>query len=568
MRRLVPFSLVGLSLLTLAVATQADPIDDYIKRQMKLQHLPGLSLAVVKDGKVIKAKGYGWANIETNTQATPETVYQIQSITKQFTATGIMMLVEQGKLNLDASVGTYLDGTPDTWKNITLRHLLTHTSGIKDYINEPTQNLRLDVTDQEVFQAAVPRPLNFPVGEQYAYSNTNYHLLGMILHKLSGKPYGEFLRERIFEPLGMKDTRILTLSEIIPNRASGYRWDGKEFRNGDYIAASVLGYAGGGIRSTVLDIAKWDAALYGEKLLKKPSLEQMWTPAKLNNGTLTNYGFGWGLGAVRGHRFVSHTGGHLTGFTTVITRFLEDKLTVIVFTNQTGASNPTSIAQGVARFHIPALALPRRTAAKIDAARFDVCTGRYEFANNVMLTLTRDKKTLLAALPGKAAEEVLPQSEDTLFFVDQDILMTFQKDSTGAVTGLTWKQEGQDKHVPRIGPLMRMLPAQPDSDPALTTKIERVLKALAQGGKVLEESSSITAGAKKDFGSLPYADLAGFQSLSYVAEQNITDRGIERHGSRVSRIRYYKMMTEQEPDYLLIYLTADNLFTDIDVVKD
>ena len=358
MRRGIQAGLAVVSLLTLALAVQADSIDEYIKREMQNQHIPSLSLAVVKDGKVIKAKGYGLANIETNTPATADTIFQIQSVTKQFTATAIMMLVEEGKVDLDAPVGKYLDGTPEIWQSITVRRLLTHTSGIKDYINEPTQSLRLEVTDAEVFAAAVTRPLDFPVGDRYAYSNTNYHLLGMMIHKISGKPYGDFLQERIFAPLAMKDTRILSLAEIIPHRASGYRWDGKEMQNGEYIAASVLGYAGGGIRSTVRDLAKWDAALYTEKLLKQSSLEQMWTPAKLNNGSLTSYGFGWGIGTLSGHRFVSHTGGHLTGFTTVITRFLDDRLTVIVLTNQTGLSDPSAIAKGIAGFYLPGLTPP------------------------------------------------------------------------------------------------------------------------------------------------------------------------------------------------------------------
>jgi CubicO group peptidase (beta-lactamase class C family) len=568
MRRLFPTNLAVLLLLTLAMTVRADRIDDYIRKQMQRQHIPGLSLAVVKDGKVIKAKGYGLANVETNTPAKPETVYQIQSMTKQFTATGIMMLVEEGKIRLDEPVGAYLEGTPESWKSITVRHLLTHTSGIKDYINEPTQSLRLDVTDAEVFQATIPRPLNFPVGERFLYSNTNYHLLGMMIHKITGKPYGEFLRERVFEPLGMKDTRILSLTEIIPLRASGYRWDGRLLRNGDYIAGSVLGYAGGGIRSTVLDLAKWDAALYGERLLKEASLEQMWTPAKLNNGSRSDYGFGWRLGSLRGRRFVSHGGGHLTGFTSVITRFPEDRLTVIVFTNQMGAASPASIAEGVARLYIPALAIPTRTVAKVDPALLDAYTGRYELANNAMLTVTRERKRLLTALPGQEAEEVLPESENTFFFPERDILMTFLKDNKGEVSGLVWKQDGQDRTVPRIGPLAHALKPGSDPDTALNGKIVTALKALAQGGKVVEDAAELTPGARMDFADGPVSGLTGIQSFVYVADQDITGRGIERHGAAVVRIRYFKLVREGEIGYVLVHLTADGLITDVDVVED
>jgi len=334
---------------------QAERVEELVKWEMERQGIPGLSLAVVRDGQVVLAQGYGLANVELGVAATPQTVYQLQSLTKSFTATGIMMLVEEGKVGLDDKIGKHLAVPTDRWKNITVRHLLTHTSGIKDFINEPTVSLRLDVAEEEVLKAAARRPLNFEPGEKYAYSNTNYHLLAMIVHKATGKSYGEFLRERIFDPLGMDQTRVVSLSEIIPNRAAGYRRERGAMRNGEFVAPTILGYGGGGLRSTVLDLAKWDAALYTEKLLKRSSLEQMWTPAKLNSGKPTAYGFGWGIGTIRGHRCLSHTGAHVTGFATAISRFVDDKLTVIVLANCNGA-NPAGIAQRIARLYIPGLA--------------------------------------------------------------------------------------------------------------------------------------------------------------------------------------------------------------------
>jgi len=335
-------------------AARADQIDEYIQSEMQRQHIPGLSLAVVKAGQVVKAGAYGLANVELNVPATTETVYQIQSVTKQFTATAIMMLVEEGKVKLDAKVGEYLSGTPESWKDITVRNLLTHTSGIKDFINEPTANLRLDVTEEEVLRATAQRPLNFAPGEKYAYSNTNYHLLAMIIRKITGLGYGEYLRQRIFGPLGMAHTKLVNLSEITPGRASGYLWQNDMLRNGVFIAPSILAYGGGGIRSTVLDMAKWDAALYTEKLLKRSSLEQTWRGTKLNNGKVSGYGFGWGVGEVNGHRLLSHTGSNSTGFSSVISRFVDDKVTVIMLSNRGGA-DLTPMATKVAGFYIPEL---------------------------------------------------------------------------------------------------------------------------------------------------------------------------------------------------------------------
>jgi len=331
-----------------------DKIDQAVASEMNTQRIPGVSVAVVKDGKVIFSKGYGLANVELGVKATDKTVYQIQSVTKQFTAAAIMMLVQEGKIGLDDPLSKYLDKTPDLWKDVTIRHLLTHTSGIKDFINEPTQSLKLEVTEQEVFDATAPRPLNFKTGDQYQYSNTNYHLLAMVIRKLTGKSYGDMLNERIFKPLMMKDTIIMNLSGIVDRRAAGYLMDNGKLRNGEYVAQSVLAYAGGGVMSTVLDMAKWDAALDGNSILTLASKKDIWSPMKLNSGGLSQYGFGWALGTVNGHREYAHSGGHVTGFTTYYAKYPDEGLTVFVFTNS-GWGNPGKIAREIAGCVAPAL---------------------------------------------------------------------------------------------------------------------------------------------------------------------------------------------------------------------
>jgi D-alanyl-D-alanine carboxypeptidase len=350
--------LVFLLLLLASAVLRAEPVDDYVRSQMKKQHIPGLSLAVVQDGKVTKAAGYGLANIELNAPVQPQTIFQIQSITKTFTATAIMLLVDEGKLNLEDKITKYLSGVPACWNDITIRHLLTHTSGIKDFINEPTMDLRHDIKPEDVIKSLLELPLNFPPGEKYAYSNTGYHLLGMIIHQVTGKLWGDFLKERIFEPLAMNDTRVVSCSELITNRAAGYVWENGQVQNGYFLAPTILAYAGGGLRSTALDLAKWDAALAGEKVLKRPVLDQMWTPAKFNNGSPSSYGFGWVITNSHGHRVISHTGSHMTGFKTVLLRLVDDKLTVIVLTNQRAAEQ-TTIAMGVAGFYVPDLNGPK-----------------------------------------------------------------------------------------------------------------------------------------------------------------------------------------------------------------
>jgi len=333
----------------------ADGVDDLLSAEILEGHIPGLSVAVVRDGRIVKTGAYGLADLELGVQTTPRTVFQIQSITKTFTSAAILLLADEGKLSLEDPVAKHLEGTPHSWKDITIRHLLNHTSGIKDFINEPTASLRIDVTEMEVLYAVATRPLNFSPGERWAYSNTNYHLLAMVIRKLTGKWYADFLRERIFLPLGMRDTRPVSLSDIIPNRASGYSWTGEAYRKGNFIAESILSYGGGGILSTATDMALWAQAMMSGRLLKPENISQAWTPARLKNGQGAGYGLGWGIGSVEGHREVNHGGGHATGFTSFLAIYPEDRLAVVLLLNRSRA-NAGDITRRVAGIYLPGLA--------------------------------------------------------------------------------------------------------------------------------------------------------------------------------------------------------------------
>jgi CubicO group peptidase (beta-lactamase class C family) len=325
-------------------------IDELVNAEIKKQKIPGASLVILKDGKIVKAQGYGLANVELNVPATEKTVYQSGSMGKQFTATLIMMLVGEGKLKLDDKIATYLPGAPETWKNITLRHLLTHTSGIKNY-GPLHLNFRKDYSDDELVQIAAKLPLDFQPGDKWSYSNTGYVLLGIIINKATDRFYGDLLAERIFGPLGMETARIITEADIVPNRAAGYEMSAGKLRNQQYVSPSLNRTADGSLYFTVLDLAKWDAALYTEKLLKKASLDQMWTPVRLNNGKTHPYGFGWALGGTPEHRTVAH-GGAWQGFVTYISRQIDDKFTVAILVNRAGA-NPGAIVRQVTDLYFP-----------------------------------------------------------------------------------------------------------------------------------------------------------------------------------------------------------------------
>lgn len=333
-------------------------VDEFVKAEMQKQHIPGISLAVVKDGRIILARGYGLANVEHQVAVKPETVFQSGSVGKQFTAVAVMMLVEEGKIGLDDKISKYFRDAPDGWKSITVRHLLTHTSGTTDYPED--FDFRRDYTEDELLKRAEAIKLAFPPGDKWSYSNMGYVTLGILIGKVTGKFYGDFLRERIFKPLGMTTARIINEADIVANRAAGYHLVKGELKNQEWVSPALNTTADGSLYLTVYDMAKWDAALYTEKLLKKSSLEQMWTPVRLNNGKTHPYGFGWMLGQVRGRRIIEH-GGAWQGFKSFIARYVDDKLTVILFANLAQAKQER-IAHGVAAIYNPELAaLPVRT---------------------------------------------------------------------------------------------------------------------------------------------------------------------------------------------------------------
>lgn len=349
---------LGLSLIAAHAGKAGQDVDGrvnaFVEGELREQRIPGVALAVLRDGKMVKAQGYGLANMELDVAVKPETVFQTGSVGKQFTATAVMMLVEEGKVGLDDKLSKYLAGTPASWKDVTVRNLLTHTSGIADYTDSAYTkpggliNLRGDYTEEELYQKLIQLPLNFETGTKWKYSNTGYVLLGFLIHKVTGEFYGDFLQERIFRPLGMSATRIISEADIVPNRASGYELEKGAIKNQKWVSATLNTTADGALYTNVVDLGKWDAALYTEKLLKRASFEQMSTAVKLKDGKTYPYGFGWFLSEANGRRLIEHDGAW-QGFTMNISRYVDDKLTVIVMTNlDEDHCKPARIAHGVA----------------------------------------------------------------------------------------------------------------------------------------------------------------------------------------------------------------------------
>lgn len=322
----------------LAASTPAAyKIDAYVQAEMLRQHIPGLSLAILKNGKPLYVKGYGVATLEHPVKAAPSTVYQIGSLGKQFTATAIMLLANEHKLDLDTPLSKYLPEIPNTWATVTLRLILNHQAGIAQYTTPARQLLDLshDYTDDELLRLAISQPLDFPPGTDVSYSDTGYVLLGFVINRVTGMFYGDYLQARIFQPLGMVDTRIISDTDIVLNRASGYELNSAgKLINQIAVSPALNRTADGSLYSTVRDLMKWDRSLDNGSILAKTQLARMWSIDAHRDGNkpLYHYGYGWENNRLSGHRLIEYDG-NWQGFQAVMSRYPDDGLTVIILTN-------------------------------------------------------------------------------------------------------------------------------------------------------------------------------------------------------------------------------------------
>lgn len=332
----------------------ADEADRVVRERMLERNIPGAAVAVIKNGKVVKMKGYGLASVEFDVPVTNETVFEIGSVSKQMTAAAIMLLVEDGKIRLDDPISRYLPNTPETWRNVTVRHLLTHSSGIKSYTSLTGFELSRRVKIDGFIRQLAPHPLEFMPGDQTIYSNSGYNLLAYIIETQSGKPYIQFMRERIFTPLGMTKTADRDPQFIVKNRAAGYEWNINRLSGRDDSLTDLMG--AGSIVSTISDMVKWDAALKGTRFLKPESRREWWTQYTFNNGKPSVYGFGWRISEIREHKMIGHTG-QTAGFGAANFRYVNDGVNVIVLTNLGEIGLGGQLAASIAKIYIPSLSL-------------------------------------------------------------------------------------------------------------------------------------------------------------------------------------------------------------------
>ncbi len=322
---------------------------------MKSQKIPGISLIILQNNSLVYGQGYGYSNVEHKVPVKLETMFQSGSMGKQFTAMAVMILVERGEIDLDVPIREYFEDAPKAWKHITVRHLLTHTAGMGDYPDD--FDYHSDTDEDEMFELIKTIPLDYKPGAQFVYSNLGYITLGVLVRRVTGEFYGDFLHNNVFEPLEMKTARVISENDIVPNRASGYNLEDDQIKNQEWVSPSLNTFADGALYLNMYDMIKWDRGLSSNIILKKrSSFDQMWSPAKLNNGKTNSYGFGWELDeTIHGMRVVKHSG-TWQGFETMIIRVLDARITVVVFANL-GDADADGIATKVLELYDSQLAL-------------------------------------------------------------------------------------------------------------------------------------------------------------------------------------------------------------------
>lgn len=313
--------------------SKANEVDKTMTSLMREQNIPGAVVTILKDGKPLYTSAYGISNLETKTPTTTATVFQSGSVGKMFTASAIMLLVQDGKLKLDDPIAPFFPEANGMWDGITIRQVMQQRSGIADYEQFNSIDIKQDFTDEQLIGLLASKPLDFPPGTQYRYSNSGYIALGMVVKRASGKFYGDFLRERLFSQCNMQTTQVNVLKSIIPNRAAGYVSSEGQLENPGPVSQSLAQTADGSLLFTIKDLAAWDACLSKNKPLSKESIDASWAVPLMADGTqpITGYGFGWRNNVVNGRRIIDHPGS-FQGFRAHYARY-DNGLSVALLTN-------------------------------------------------------------------------------------------------------------------------------------------------------------------------------------------------------------------------------------------
>jgi len=416
---------------------QKKEIDKYLSDIYKAD-MPGAAVLAVKNGKVILRKGYGMADLELNVSMRAEMVFRIGSITKQFTSVGIMMLVEEGKVKLGDLITVYLPDYPLKGKQVTVRHLLNHTSGIKSYtsMSEFGKMMRKDMEVEKIIDVFKDQPFDFDPGENFLYNNSGYILLGAIIEKVSGSKYADFIKKRIFDKAGMVNSVYGEAALVIKNRAKGYSITENGAINSSYISMT-LPYAAGSLLSTVDDLYKWNRTLNDGGLISKESLKKVYKRTKLNNGEEISYAFGFMNIDFKGYKEIHHGGG-INGFITNKLYIPAGDIFVAILTNSTGKkTSPQFVSQWIASLLLGKSYL--EDAGRILTEKeLDEYVGVYEISKDDERSVIREGNKLFTQRSGSIKQEAFNRSSDKFFFKNSFTWFTFERDKRdGKVIAMT-----------------------------------------------------------------------------------------------------------------------------------
>ena len=424
--------LLKLSLIFAFIFISASSFSQDLNEQLKVylneqgfdKDSPGLSLLIAKDGQTIYKVGLGMADLENNVKVTPNHVFEIGSITKQFTAVSILMLEEQGKLSINDDITKYIKDYPTQGKTITIHHLLNHTSGIKSYTNMPSfrEHARTDMTPTELIDVFKNEPMEFDPGTQYNYNNSGYILLGHIIELVSGQSYADFISTNIFEKLGMTNSYYGSMTQLIPNRARGYSQTDSGYRNANYLSLT-LPYAAGSIMSTTEDLLKWQNALSANSFISQNTLNKAINGSQLNTGETIPYGYGWIKGNIRGSKTYEHSGG-IFGYSSNGIFLPEENMYVIGLTN-CDCGNVGAITTNVAAIALGKPFPKKEDAIALNKEQLAKWVGAYEFDGGVIRHITIKDHQLFSQREGSTNLEIYPMTETNFIFDGGDVSYDF-----------------------------------------------------------------------------------------------------------------------------------------------
>lgn len=574
---------IALAVTALLVSSaHADPLDDIIKAEMAMRQIPGLSIAIIENGKIVKAQGYGFTEKNGKTPVTTSTLFQAGSVSKPVAALGALHLVAQGKLALDDDVNSKLV----TWKlpdnplsadsPVTLRRLLSHNAGLTvhgfpGYANGVPLPGVVQILNGEQPANTAPVRVDIAPGSKVRYSGGGYTVMQQMVVDVSGQAFPDYMRDAVLKPLGMNDSAYTQPPPAARARlnASGYLADRSMVPGRWHVYPEM---AAAGLWTNASDLARFAIGVQqslagtGNPVISAVLTQQMLTPQK------ENVGLGLFLEGSGSAQTFSH-GGRDEGFDTFLTAFSRTGQGAIIMINANDSSRMMSrlaVAIGKA-YHWPDAdndPVRKYTAINIAASSLMRYAGRYELFNNVMGTFAVRDGRLVSLFDSLPDEVFVPIGADRFASTSRNCTLTFNIDAHGEVTGMVVATKGESASAPRIGPLMHTLKAGTDPVPERTRNVQAALADASQGGSAFANSAFATAGMKSDLGSPPHRELADLASLTFLHAQAVAGRKIERHGSTVASVLAFRLGDVKPQRKLLVYLTAEGLLTDYDMVDD